>query len=132
MTTFTYRYLTNVTLDERGHPSGGMARFSDEPEEVALPTDTFIVGWEGNVDVGSLDPRAAADAVYALHNADDRPSGKVTRSMSTGDVVVLEWRQDGLAMRAALACAPIGWVEIYEPTRFDLRSFAEIMGSAKV
>lgn len=54
------------------------------------PGDRLAEGYAGVIAVGEQ-PRTPAicDAIYARHNADDRPDGQCAPSLSVGDVIVL-------------------------------------------
>lgn len=109
MTRYHYRYLCNVEPDaERGAGLAKFARFhSDDPYHEG---DLMLDAWSGEVEAD--DPERAADVVFHLHNADDRPTGRICPSMSIGDVAVIGG--DGEAV--AFACRPIGWMRVAVPT----------------
>jgi hypothetical protein len=52
------------------------------------PGDRLVRGWSGEIP-DSIDCKHAAEAVFELHNRDDRPDGQMCPSMSVGDVVVV-------------------------------------------
>lgn len=63
-------------------------------------------------------PEGAASVVFELLNRDDRPNGRIERSLSVGDVVRVDVPADhdgGTGYRVWLACEPIGWRSIEEP-----------------
>ena len=81
MSTLTYQNWTNVD-----------ASYS----RAYQPGDRLVKGWTGDVDVDRDVDRddglaavmaAAAEQVFARHNRDDRPDGRLCPSMSVGDVV---------------------------------------------
>lgn len=50
------------------------------------PGDRLVKGWTGEVATPSV---AALDDIFARHNRDDRPDGRLCPSMSVGDVIIL-------------------------------------------
>lgn len=54
------------------------------------PLSDYAMAYEGARKLNApLTGKKAVEAVYSLHNADDRPDAKVARSLSTSDLVVL-------------------------------------------
>lgn len=53
----------------------------------------------------------ACDDLYAAANADSRSNGRVERSMSIGDVVILDLYGDGRS-EYAFACQSAGWRQL--------------------
>jgi hypothetical protein len=79
MTTIAYTNYTNLD-----------ARFGRGYE----PGDRLVKGWTGEIDVTAfehLDEIAVPilEAIFARHNRDDRPDGRLCPSMSVGDVIVI-------------------------------------------
>lgn len=56
--------------------------------------DHMHATWTGEFDEGGTITRVL-DAVFAQHNADDRPGGMVWRSLSVGDVIAVDGWEDG-------------------------------------
>jgi len=69
------------------------------------PGDRLVKGWSGEIEVGlvpSFDD--IVEIIYALHNRDDRPDGRLCPSMSVGDVVIVG--------ESALSVASIGFIRV--------------------
>lgn len=67
------------------------------------PGDRLVKGWTGEIDPRfDCEIQETAEAIFAKHNADDRPDGQLCPSMSIGDVVVIE--------ETALSAASMGFV----------------------
>ena len=49
--------------------------------------DRLVRGWSGDIVLYS--PEMTAEAIYTIHNHDDRPDGQMCPSMSVGDVVII-------------------------------------------
>jgi hypothetical protein len=64
----------------------------------------------------AIDPQGAAEIVFRLANADDRPNGKTERSMSVGDVVKII----GVAVPE-----PAGWAELNPEKEWDVGDIHE-------
>lgn len=73
--------------------------------------DTLTPSKLGVLTFMSETPEAAASDVFTALNADDRANGRYERSLSVGDVVVLE-ADDNPAHVTRLACEPVGWREV--------------------
>jgi hypothetical protein len=90
MSTLTYTNYTNID-----------ASFC-RPYE---PGDRLVKGWSGEVEAnGGTDFDALVELIYARHNRDDRPDGRLCPSMSVGDVVVIG--------ETALSVASIGFIRV--------------------
>jgi hypothetical protein len=77
-----------------------------EGNTVDLKEDEYKKVWEGkDFKLGTRDDIQILNDLYTLHNRDDRPSGKVCRSLSISDIVVVEGR--------AYACQRDGWKRIF-------------------
>ncbi|MCL4413834.1 MAG: hypothetical protein M1522_03665 [Actinobacteria bacterium] len=93
---FDATWLANVMgMDEDGLPAFGRIG----ADSAYRPDDAFVVGWHELLEAESLD--AVPEMMWAIHNADDRPSGRTCRSMYIGDVVVVG--------EVAFACEAIGF-----------------------
>ena len=61
------------------------------------PGDRLVKGWEGEAEELLRDAKVLDDTgvlrvlerIYAKHNRDDRPDGRLCPSMSVGDVVII-------------------------------------------
>ena len=67
---------------------------------------------EVTLDVAGSTIEYAADEVWRLLNADDRPNARSERSLSVGDVVALSRGGE----TTYLAAAPVGWREVHPTT----------------
>jgi hypothetical protein len=89
MSTLTYTNYTNID-----------ASFC-RPYE---PGDRLVKGWSGDIEVANADFDGLVEVIYAKHNRDDRPDGRLCPSMSVGDVVVIG--------ETALSVASIGFIRV--------------------
>lgn len=78
------------------------------------PGDTLKRSVMAFTDVRADGIPAALSTMFRLMNADDRPNGKVERSLSVGDVLMVEWLDyDTLSVKQErYACDPVGWRKI--------------------
>jgi len=61
-------------------------------------------------------PMKAAEQIFRLTNADNRPNAHIERSMSVGDVVrIMGGNERGEIQEWWFACADIGFTEISKP-----------------
>jgi hypothetical protein len=76
--------------------------------------DELKVSAAGVLDVRAESHTAAASQVFAMLNADDRPNGAVERSLSVGDVLVVETGDSGWPNFEGkrLAVDPVGFREV--------------------
>lgn len=56
---------------------------------VGKPEDTYIMGYSGRLYTDEGQIPHILEHIFARHNADDRPDGKIRPSLSVGDAVVL-------------------------------------------
>lgn len=70
--------------------------------------DVLSKGFAGEIDLPEEAALAPWEPIFARHNRDDRPDGRMFRSLSVGDVVI--------AGEMAMACCAIGW----EPLSADM------------
>lgn len=67
--------------------------------------DRLIPGWAGETRHSELSPpEVVLEAIFVIHNYDDRPDGHLCPSLSVGDVTVLG--------EAAWSCAVMGWKRV--------------------
>lgn len=95
-TSYLATWLANVAGAD-GTQRPAFARIGDD--SAYNPDDTFVVGWQEEIKADS--PDAVPEKMWALHNADNRPSGRTCRSMCMGDVVVVG--------EIAFACEAVGF-----------------------
>lgn len=93
MTTFTCTALFNLTSSFSSFSSG----------------DRLEVSKLGRVEVKAADVYDAAEEFFTMLNRDDRPNGSYERSLSVGDVIVVE---DETGTHTVLACDPHSWREV--------------------
>jgi hypothetical protein len=74
MSTLTYTNFTNIDASYC------------RPYE---PGDRLVKGWEGEIHIVLDEPLLTLEHVFARHNRDDRPDGRLCPSMSVGDVVII-------------------------------------------
>jgi len=69
------------------------------------PGDRLVKGWTGDVEVvAELTATQTLELLFARHNHDDRPDGRLCPSMSIGDVVIIG--------EVAWSVASIGFVRV--------------------
>ena len=68
------------------------------------PGDRLVQGWTGEVEIDSDNFDRLVEVIYARHNRDDRPDGRLCPSMSIGDVIIIG--------ETALSVASIGFVRV--------------------
>jgi hypothetical protein len=75
------------------------------------PGDTLKVSALGPTEVKAAGATTAADKIFRMLNIGARPHGEVERSLSVGDVVVVEHFDPDLfrVAQVRLACEPHGW-----------------------
>ena len=82
---FPVTILLNETPDADGLPSNLLRPIRGE--EPRQPGDRYVVGWSGSVEAD--DPVSAAYETARAHTIDDRPSGRLHRSVLLGDIVAV-------------------------------------------
>lgn len=78
------------------------------------PGDRLKVSSVGVLEIEAENATAAASTVFRLLNADDRPNGAHERSLSVGDVIVVEKGDSGWPNFEGkrLAVEPVGFREV--------------------
>lgn len=76
-----------------------------------VPGATLVASKLGPLDVEAESHEEVADKVWRMLNMDDRPNGKFERSLSVGDVLVIE-RVGPDADTKRLAAESVGWREV--------------------
>lgn len=84
------------------------------------PHHVVSESWYGQVEADDLFD--AAEQVFTMLNAPDRPTGVICPSMSVGDVVVLHTPDGPVGM----ACEHLGFRQVPAPENIDARSWAEV------
>ena len=79
--------------------------------------DVLVCGHSGDVERYDT-PEQTCDAVFAIHNRDDRPDGKTAPSLSVGDVVSLRvgvgWLSYSVAMEGWVRCSPSEGMDVID------------------
>ena len=103
-----YAYYQNVEKDAEGRPLGF---FGYQPGQQLLFIERGEVEFAGSV-------TSLLEDLFGLHNMDDRPYRKKVRSMSVGDMVILELA-DG---PQAWVVDHVGWKKVELPSREALNA----------
>lgn len=106
--------LFNVEEDEQGH----LAIFSRFPDGY-FPGDALTLSkldrFACGIEVEAGTKHEAMNYIWTLMNSDDRPNGRLERSLSVGDVLVLDWKMGGSTLREAYAVASVGFLPTPTP-----------------
>jgi hypothetical protein len=84
--------------------------------------DRVVKGWTGSITVDDpTNVEAIAERIFAKHNRDDRPDGRLCPSMSVGDVIIFG--------EVAVSVASMGWeiVHLDADDIIDDRSWVDVI-----
>jgi hypothetical protein len=127
MSLYAYKKYTNVTFTADGYLAAH-ARFGKESRYV--PGDKLVLTFTGTVHAD--DPLAACERLFAIHNSDDRPDGRLCPSLSCGDLVVVmldPGRSPTSPVAFAYSCEARGWQAqpLPEAADIDPRFWVQVM-----